>query len=253
LPHPAVVIENAGVVAMLLTDTGFALVEDLGRQTDVPSVLASFQRIVVAFGMRAFCIGDPSNPQVKRPGRRWDGSWPADVYRHYASLDLFRIDPTVTRINESPAPFRWSETHARATPQQRRVLHELADVGGRDGLAVPIHGPGGAIAGVSIGTDKYDLSRQDEVALHMASFYLHGRLTAIRAQAPARPARVLTPRERECLEWVAGGKTDWEISQILGISEQTVHGYVQNAMTKLGARTRAQAVALAMQSSQIQP
>jgi LuxR family quorum sensing-dependent transcriptional regulator len=52
---------------------------------------------------------------------------------------------------------------------------------------------------------------------------------------------------------VAAGKTDWEISQILSISEQTVHGYVQNAMTKLGARTRAQAVALAIQSSQIQP
>jgi DNA-binding CsgD family transcriptional regulator len=65
--------------------------------------------------------------------------------------------------------------------------------------------------------------------------------------------RSLTPRERECLQWVAAGKTDWEISQILSISEQTVHGYVQNALAKLGARTRAQAVALAIHASQIQP
>jgi DNA-binding CsgD family transcriptional regulator len=65
------------------------------------------------------------------------------------------------------------------------------------------------------------------------------------------PARPLTPRERECLRWVAAGKTDWEIGQILTISEQTAHGYVQNALAKLGARTRAQAVALAMLSAQL--
>jgi DNA-binding CsgD family transcriptional regulator len=53
------------------------------------------------------------------------------------------------------------------------------------------------------------------------------------------------------LQWVAAGKTDWEISLILNISEQTAHGYVQNTLVKLGARTRAQAVALAMLSSQI--
>jgi DNA-binding CsgD family transcriptional regulator len=78
-------------------------------------------------------------------------------------------------------------------------------------------------------------------------------MVTLRSADSVAPIRILTPRERECLEWVAGGKTDWEISQILSISEQTVHGYVQNAMTKLNARTRAQAVALAMQSSQIQP
>lgn len=236
---------------MLLTDTGAALVEHLGRQTDVPSLLLSFQRIVLAFGMRGFCVGDPTTPHVKRRERRWDGSWPGDSYRKYAELDLFVSDPTVARMNESAAPFRWSDTSARRTPQQRRMMAIVADMGAQDGLAVPIHGPRGPAAGVSIGTDRYELSRQDEVALQMASIYMHGRLAAIRAEV--RPVRLLTPRERECLTWVAGGKTDWEISQILGISEQTVHGYVQNALIKLNARTRAQAVAAAMLSSQIQP
>ena len=48
-----------------------------------------------------------------------------------------------------------------------------------------------------------------------------------------------------------GRKTDWEIAQILNISEQTAHEYVQNAISKLNAATRAQAVAVAMLSRQI--
>jgi DNA-binding CsgD family transcriptional regulator len=89
------------------------------------------------------------------------------------------------------------------------------------------------------------------LALQMSSLYLHARLTALRAEKPVVAGARLTPRERECLSWVAAGKTDWEISQILNISQQTAHGYVQSALTRLGARTRAQAVALALQSSQI--
>jgi len=76
-------------------------------------------------------------------------------------------------------------------------------------------------------------------------------VAGLRARGSGRTMRALTPRERECLKWVAAGKTDWEISQILNIAEQTAHGYVQSALSKLGARTRAQAVALALLSSQL--
>ena len=42
---------------------------------------------------------------------------------------------------------------------------------------------------------------------------------------------------------VADGKTDWEISVILGVSEATARFHVDNGRRKLGAVTRAQAVA----------
>ena len=73
----------------------------------------------------------------------------------------------------------------------------------------------------------------------------------MRTVSPRRPKPNLTLRERECLKWIAAGKTDWEIAQILNISEQTAHSYVHNALIKLGARTRAQAVALALVSFQL--
>ena len=56
----------------------------------------------------------------------------------------------------------------------------------------------------------------------------------------------LTRRERDCLLWVAEGKTTWEIGQILRISENTVLYHIKNAQEKLGAVIRIHAVAKAL-------
>ncbi|SEB71655.1 LuxR family transcriptional regulator, quorum sensing-dependent transcriptional regulator [Nitratireductor aquibiodomus] len=56
----------------------------------------------------------------------------------------------------------------------------------------------------------------------------------------------LTPREKECLQWAALGKSEWEVSQILGISEHTAEKHLLNAKTKLGASNRVHAVAEAI-------
>ena len=53
-------------------------------------------------------------------------------------------------------------------------------------------------------------------------------------------------REREILALLAKGSTDVKIAEILNLSPATVQTHVRNAKAKLGARTRAQAVALAL-------
>jgi len=63
----------------------------------------------------------------------------------------------------------------------------------------------------------------------------------------ARPGMSrLTPKEIEILTWVQQGKTSWEISKILKITERTVKFHVGNILRKLGANSRSQAVAIAM-------
>ncbi len=57
----------------------------------------------------------------------------------------------------------------------------------------------------------------------------------------------LTPREREVLLWALEGKTNWEISIILGISQESIKGHVANILRKLEASNRAHAVAIALQ------
>ena len=62
--------------------------------------------------------------------------------------------------------------------------------------------------------------------------------------AQDNPGVALTKREIECIKWVAAGKTDWEIGQLLGLAEPTAHFHVERPKKKLNAKTRAQAVAL---------
>lgn len=52
----------------------------------------------------------------------------------------------------------------------------------------------------------------------------------------------LTEREREVMQWLCSGKTNWEIAQVLHISESTVKNHVQRILVKLKVNTRAQAV-----------
>jgi DNA-binding response OmpR family regulator len=55
----------------------------------------------------------------------------------------------------------------------------------------------------------------------------------------------LTPRETEVLTWVARGKTNRDIADILGMSHRTVNKHLEHIFEKLGVETRAAAAALA--------
>ncbi|MBK1635092.1 helix-turn-helix transcriptional regulator [Rhodovulum adriaticum] len=65
----------------------------------------------------------------------------------------------------------------------------------------------------------------------------------------ARP--LLTPRQREALEWVGDGKTMQDIATILGVSQATVEKHLRLARTALGVETTAQAVLKAWFQHQI--
>lgn len=55
----------------------------------------------------------------------------------------------------------------------------------------------------------------------------------------------LTPRETEVLGWLAKGKTNRDIADILGMSHRTVNKHLEHIFEKLGVETRAAAAALA--------
>lgn len=63
--------------------------------------------------------------------------------------------------------------------------------------------------------------------------------------APASPFDELTEREREILDLVAGGSSNKEIANVLGLTEKTVKYYMTNIMQKLRVRNRVEAALLA--------
>lgn len=67
-----------------------------------------------------------------------------------------------------------------------------------------------------------------------------------RGEAPSRlGSAALTPRETEVLSWLAKGKTNRDIGEILGMSPRTVNKHLEHVFEKLGVETRAAAAALA--------
>lgn len=236
----------------MLTYAAFEFIEELDRQQDIPSLLAAFHQLVRQFGFVSYCIGDASSPQKPRPGRVWGVTWPEEWLKRFTNHNYIAFDPVIQELLSRNTPFRWRDVHTDERGISGRIMDEAGEFRMSDGFGLPIYSPDGTVIGITMGTDHYELGRRDEACLHLAAIYFHAQLEKLRAAETPRPiVPRLTPRERECLSWVAAGKTDWEISQILNIAQQTAHEHVQNALVKLNATTRAQAVAIAIQTRQI--
>lgn len=70
---------------------------------------------------------------------------------------------------------------------------------------------------------------------------------------PGNAQGLLSQKQCEILQWIHLGKTNWEISRILGIAEDTVKYHMHQAMTKLDTKTRAQAIGRALEIGLISP
>ncbi|ATN34665.1 hypothetical protein ACO34A_12730 [Rhizobium sp. ACO-34A] len=90
--------------------------------------------------------------------------------------------------------------------------------------------------------------RQNDPYLHDLAARFHAALVNGRMprSMSGRRKSELTAREREALAWAAAGKSYWETSVILGISERTVRFFMSNARRKLNVATNTQAVAEAV-------
>jgi len=128
-------------------------------------------------------------------------------------------------------------------------------------VAVPIHVHRHELVSFVLNRSGRDFSEHDRDRLEsirplLGNLFRLGReLEGARAAwgvpSPAGSPRVvpLTPREREVLHWLAGGKTDRDIAAILGISPRTVHKHLQRIYEKLGVETRTAAVARALNAT----
>ncbi|WP_394790554.1 response regulator [Rhodoferax sp.] len=89
------------------------------------------------------------------------------------------------------------------------------------------------------------------VARHMGQSGFSEAMLLLRV-APAdtvsrQPDVPLTPRETEVLSWLAKGKTNRDIADILGMSPRTVNKHLEHIFEKLGVETRSAATAIAGQ------
>jgi DNA-binding CsgD family transcriptional regulator len=94
---------------------------------------------------------------------------------------------------------------------------------------------------VTLTSDASDVLRRE---LRTLGSYFHGHI--LRLNGHGDDHALLSARELDCLKWTAAGKTAWEASVILGITERTVRFHLNAARIKLNCANTTQAVAEAI-------
>ena len=165
--------------------------------------------------------------------------WPGSPGFNYV---CFECNPLLDAIRGGLTRYRFSDFAPHEERSFGTYWEALGEAGIDDALCATSYGRDRAIASLHLGFEHRDFSPDEALSVHMAGLMLTERLMSL-AEPPARDEVRLTDRERDSLAWVAEGKSDWEISVILGVAESTVRFHVDNARKKVGAVNRAQAVA----------
>jgi LuxR family quorum-sensing system transcriptional regulator CciR len=150
-------------------------------------------------------------------------------------------DPVHRASNVTSVGFAWSrlDQMIALTAQDRRILELARGEGIGEGFTVPAHVPGEAHGSCSFACAPGEPFAGDRLPLLqlVGAFAFEAARRMRRDRFTGGPV-LLTDRQRECVMWVARGKSDWEIAKILGISEETAREHVSNARERYGVPKR---------------
>lgn len=231
-------------------------IESLDAVEDADGLTDGFGCLMGSFGFDFFLLTGLPEPGGCFEDEIILNAWPRDWFDHYISQNYIHSDPVAHEWAAKTQPFSWCEVpvDSRRWPLGRQIRDEATEHGMPKGFCVPIFGLHGFQSAVTLAGEDVDLSPQARASVHLASIYTHGRARHL-LETERRNARLehvtLSGRERECLTWAAAGKSSWEISQILRLTENTVTGYIKAAARKLGSVNRTQAVAEAIRTGKI--
>jgi DNA-binding CsgD family transcriptional regulator len=189
-----------------------------------------------------------------------DVSLPEEFIRTYVARRYDYSDPVVLQNFAAPSLQRWSGVHGTHHVAGEGSARRLRMPGDMLSLFMDCGIRGGHTQGSRPRTPQEHASmfcflgpsmkRDERVEAVLEHITPHLHLAFSRAMGEGGrtgEVPVLSSRETEILEWIEQGKSTWDVSAILGISERTVGFHVANVRRKLGACNRAQAVAIAIQ------
>jgi LuxR family quorum sensing-dependent transcriptional regulator len=231
----------------------FQFISDIQALKDKNTIWSAFLNFAGQFGFTHGGLADMPAPGEQLQNTILCLSWPTEWSERYFKGNYIANDPARLHLARSAAPYTWGEMVAfrSYSKMQKTIVHEASEFRMKTGIVFPMLGPKSGPAMVTIAGENEDLSCRDKAALHMAAIYTHILVRKL-SDIPPKPAvQALSERERECLQWNAVGKSDWEIGTILSISEKSASTYMQRVKHKFGVATRKQAVVEALRAGVI--
>jgi DNA-binding CsgD family transcriptional regulator len=152
-------------------------------------------------------------------------------------------DPVHRASHVTSVGFAWTQLERLIvmTPGDRLVLALAREQGLGEGFTVPANVPGearGSCSFASAAGRPLPLAILPLAQL-AGAFAFEGARRMWRNEALGpEPRPSITDRQRDCLLWIGRGKSDWETSRILGLSEETVIRHIKQARERYGVEKR---------------
>ena len=189
----------------------------------------------------ALCIpqSDVSNPMLLLT---YDPEW----VRRYTEGNYFSHDPVVQIGRRGFLPLDWSQVD-RETSDAQQFFAEADKFGvGRQGVTMPIRGPGGERALFTVTSNASETEWKSKRLVYMREFqliahFIHDRAIVLSGLRSNEPQRRLSRREKECLQGIIVGKTPKRIAGELNLSTCAIQLYLRSAKYKLGCKSVSEA------------
>jgi DNA-binding CsgD family transcriptional regulator len=238
------------------------LADEVGRAGDFSTALRTARQIAAAIDIPLLLIVPDLSSTGLPIGHR---GVPIPLSKHrqvefrkiYDKQQYRLKSPVYLACRYQQFPFAWRCSGAWSIPidldaGQRRILRFAQEHGMTGGLCVPVHLPRGRIGTLNfVDFDGVDLDRL--LALHSTALAIAGLrlmdayVRTLGDPPPLVALRHLTKREIDCVTLAAKGLSDKEIARGLKIGPGTVRFHIDNAVVKLRAANRVQAIAKAAQ------
>ena len=223
------------------------IVDRLLREKTPRSLLDSMHKVLREVGVDHFALlrfnrnGEPVDKWLI--GYRADPKWVAD-YRH---RDDPSADPIIKHCRKTVEPFFRDEAEDEEQRQYARD-HHLPD-----GLVIPVPGPYGIVGAEWMGGKSREMLQRHKLVIQAIGLSCYYHLQRHCDEEPDPPATTnkLGKRERDVLDLVADGLSAQDIAEKINLSDRTVEWHISQAMRKLGAKNRVQAVVLAIRDGLI--
>jgi LuxR family quorum-sensing system transcriptional regulator CciR len=201
------------------------------------------QDVTVEIGFQYFALINHVDFRQSLHGVIQIENYPAPWSKQFIAHGLYSKDPVLCASLVSNAGFPWVDVPKMITltPTQEEILSNAAKNGLGDGYTVPANIPGEFYGSCSF-------AMRDGLKAPVKNYPLAHVIGAFAYQAARRLTRSgdmfdsqvprLTTRQRDCLVWAIKGKTDWEISKILGVSQETVSRHLDMARERYGVTKR---------------
>lgn len=230
----------------------FDYVEAIQGMSSRAQVVRALERVLANYGVEYFVFVKPAANKREFQDGILAGRLHEDWMRTFYARGYADNNQILTGRYGNTGPVYWTDVLAAGDGDRRfpAMYRSAQDFDLNEGFCVPLSMPQRSLATAVFAGREIEKTHIAGVSLHGVALYTFYRLS--RMDAPGGKTAVrLTKREADCLCWVARGKSDWEIGEILSIGESTVHSYIESAKRKLGVSTRIQAVVHALQDGLI--